>query len=69
MTNTPSTSRDNHSVTQMLTHKLNLSNDPGIHDILVPIINATQTLINIAVRMDKLETKHTKSKNTKQKKI
>jgi len=68
MASTSSASRDNQSVPQMSIQQPMENNDPRLSDILVALTNITQTLVNITARMDKLETKHTKSKNVKQKK-
>jgi len=39
--------------------------EPRYIDILIALINVIQILANITARMDKLEIKQTKSKNTK----
>jgi len=68
MASTSNASRDNQPVPQISIQQPKENNDPRLNDILVALTNVTQTLVNITARMDKLETKHTKSKNTKRKK-
>jgi len=65
---TSSTSKVHQTASQTSIQQPKEHIDPRLNDILVALTNVTQTLANITVRMDKLETKQIKSKNTKQKK-
>lgn len=68
MASTSSTSRVNQTAPQTSIQQPKEIIEPRLNDFLVALTNVTQTLANITARMDKLETKLNKSKNTKQKK-
>jgi len=61
MASISSASRDNQLIPQMAIQQPKENNNPRFNDILVALTNVIQTLVNITARMDKLETKHTKS--------